>query len=182
VGTAGFESVIEQHYSRVLRTSLVLTGNAWEAEDLAQETFLEALRSWQRFAGRSEVSTWLHAILVNLHRKRLRTKQRRSGRWLTWLEKNRRSAVEPPERQLEYGEWQTSLWKLVAALPEGQRYAIVLRYAEEMNYQQIAEILNCPVGTVKSRLHHGLATLKKRCDPEPTSAGPSLPPHQLLWK
>jgi hypothetical protein len=92
-----FASIIEQNYSRVLRSALVLTGNIWEPEDLAQETFLEALRSRSRFAGRSQASTWLHAILFHLHRRRLRSGQRRKRRWRTWFPRLSRSATEAAE-------------------------------------------------------------------------------------
>ncbi len=157
-----FESIVEQNYSRVLRTAFVLTGNAWEAEDLAQETFLQALRARKRFAERSQASTWLHAILLNLYRKGLRADRRRKRRWLSWLQKSSKSVSEAPDQDIERREWQASLWSKVASLPEPQRLAIVLRYAEGMTNGQIAEVLDCPIGTVKSRLHHGLAALQKK--------------------
>ncbi len=160
--TVVFESIVEQNYSRVLRTALVLTGNAWEAEDLAQETFLQAFRARKRFAERSQASTWLHAILLNLYRKGLRADRRRKRRWLSWLQKASKSVSEAPDQDIERQEWRASLWSKVASLPEPQRLAIVLRYAEEMTNGQIAEILDCPIGTIKSRLHHGLAALQEQ--------------------
>lgn len=160
--TVVFESIVEQNYSRVLRTAFLLTGNAWEAEDLAQETFLQAFRARKRFAERSQASTWLHAILLNLYRKGLRAERRRNRRWLSWLQKSSKSVSEAPDQDIERQEWQASLWSKVASLPEPQRLAITLRYAEGMTNDQIAEVLNCPIGTIKSRLHHGLAALQKQ--------------------
>jgi RNA polymerase sigma-70 factor (ECF subfamily) len=157
-----FESIVEQNYARVLRSALVLTGNAWEAEDLAQETFLEACRSRGRFAGRSQVGTWLHAILFNLHRRRLRSGQRRKKRWLTWFARFSKSTVQAADHAVELEEWRNSVWAAVAALPELQRYAIVLRYADGATYEEISEVLGCPVGTAKSRVHHGLVALQKK--------------------
>ena len=71
--TADIELVVEQTYPRILRAALVMTGNRWDAEDLAQETFLQAMRSWRRFAGQSRVQTWLYSILLNTHRNRMRS-------------------------------------------------------------------------------------------------------------
>jgi RNA polymerase sigma-70 factor (ECF subfamily) len=67
-----------------------------------------------------------------------------------------------PDQNIQWREWRSSLWSAVASLPEAQRYAIVLRYAEGMNYAEIAKVLDCPVGTVRSRLHYGLMALQEK--------------------
>lgn len=163
VDKADFQTLIERHYAFVLRAALALAGRACEADDLAQETFLQALRSWQRFDGRSSPRTWLYAILLRVHRKRLRAATRAWRRWLTWFERRHAHAVNhDPDRQILADEWKTSLWSAVAQLPEAQQHALVLRYSEELSYEEIAEVLACPVGTVKSRIHHGLEGLKRR--------------------
>ncbi|MFT5523789.1 MAG: RNA polymerase sigma-70 factor (ECF subfamily), partial [Pirellulaceae bacterium] len=69
--------------------------------------------------------------------------------------------VSPPaEAAIEVSEWKSSLWIYVARLPDGQRQALVLRFSEGLRYEEIADILECPVGTVKSRIFHGLAALR----------------------
>jgi RNA polymerase sigma-70 factor (ECF subfamily) len=156
-----FESLVERHYGRIHRAALVMTGNVWEADDLAQETFLEALRSLRRFTGQSRVETWLYAILINQHRRRLRAKTRRERRLLRWLERVWTPAENSkPEQNLESEEWRESIWRYVAQLPEPQRWAVVLRYSEELSYEEIAQTLGCPVGTVKSRLHNAMTALR----------------------
>jgi RNA polymerase sigma-70 factor (ECF subfamily) len=156
-----FEPLIE-HYPRIRRAALVLcSGNAWDADDLAQETMLLAARGWHRFAGASQVHTWLYSILLNQHRKRLRSSGRWWRSWMEWFE--RRTADDnSPQKQIEADEWRQSLWSAVAELPDPQKQAVVLRYAEELSYEQIAAVLDCPLGTVKSRLHHGLAALARK--------------------
>jgi RNA polymerase sigma-70 factor (ECF subfamily) len=67
----------------------------------------------------------------------------------------------------EAADWGRSLWSQVAKLPEGQREALVLRYSEHLAYDEIAEVLGCPLGTVKSRIFNGLATLRTQCVAEP---------------
>jgi RNA polymerase sigma-70 factor, ECF subfamily len=172
-----FESLVENHYSRIHRAALVMTGNVWEADDLAQETFLQALRSLPKFHGASRPQTWLYAILIKQHRRRLRSRERRNRRvlrWFTWARTPPEN--ERPDKQMESDEWRDSVWRLVAELPEMQRHVLVLRYSEELPYEEIAHVLDCPVGTVKSRLHHAVAQLRRRVNKaEPPDAGEPSP-------
>lgn len=157
-----FQGLIASHYPRIRRAALVLSGgNAWDADDLAQETMLQAARGWRRFSGGSRLDTWLFAILLNLHRRRLRSAERGWRVWLGWFAR-RPAADERPDRNLQAEEWRESLWSAVAELPEAQKQAVLLRYAEDFSYEAIAEVLGCPIGTVKSRLHHALAALEKK--------------------
>jgi RNA polymerase sigma-70 factor, ECF subfamily len=157
------ELLVQRHYGRIHRAALVMTGNVWEADDLAQETFLQAMRSAGRFAGQSRIETWLYAILVNQHRRRLRAKGRRERRLVRWLQRAwTKSEHDRPEQRIKLDEWRESIWRHVAELPEDQRHALVLRYSEELSYDEIAQALGCPVGTVRSRLHYGLAALRAR--------------------
>jgi RNA polymerase sigma-70 factor (ECF subfamily) len=158
-----FERMVTSHYPRIRRAALLLSnGNGWEADDLAQETLLQAARGWSRFNGASHEGTWLYSILLNQHRRRLRSAKRLWRRCLGWLDRNPGDAsTGSPETRLVAAEWQTSLWAAVALLPEFQREAVVLRYAEGLTYEEIARVLKCPMGTVKSRLHNALGTLHR---------------------
>jgi len=156
-----FERLVTLYYPRIRRAALLLSGgNEWEADDLAHETLLQAARGWSRFSGRSQEMTWLYSILLNQHRRGRRSARRLWRRWLGWLERkpgDESSGV--PEHKLIAEEWNTSLWNAVSLLPEAQRESVVLRFAEGLSYEDIGQVLGCPVGTVKSRLHHALATL-----------------------
>ena len=156
--------LIERCYPRIRRAAMLITGNASDAEDLAQETFLQAMRSWHRFDRRCRVETWLYAILVNLDRKRRRGYARSWRRLVMWFARRDEQEATSPETVVELGERKESLWNAVSALPDPQRQAIVLRFAEGLSYEEVAAVMNCPIGTVKSRLHHGLAALKKNVD------------------
>ncbi len=160
--------MIELHYPRIRRAALFLSnGNGWDADDLAQETLLQAARGWARFSGSDRVGTWLYTILLNQHRRKLRSAGRMWRRCLGWLAQNPETTFNHgPDERLLSEEWQSTLWSAVARLPEPQRHALVLRYAEELSCEQIAEVLGCPIGTVKSRLHHALAALAKNLSSE----------------
>lgn len=156
--------VTEEYFARIHRAALVMTGNPWDADDLAQETFLVLAGQIDRYQGRSSIYTWLYGILLNLERR----KRRREGTWRRKLRVLWGGDAGPPpaaaetECPVEVAEWQRSLWAQVAKLPEGQRQTLQLRFSEHLSYEEIAEVLECPVGTVKSRMHHALANLRDR--------------------
>ena len=155
--------MVRMYYPRIRRAALLLSnGNPWDADDLAQETVLQAANGWSRFKGDSEAGTWLYAILVRQHRRRLRTKGRAWRRWLTWFEKTpANSTPAAPDQRLLGEERRDNVWAAVAALSEAHRETVVLRYAEGLTYEEIAQATSCPIGTVKSRLHQALGALQK---------------------
>lgn len=155
------ESLVKQYYPRILRTAYLLSRDRLEAEDLAQETALQAMKGWARFEGKSEPATWLYSIAFNLYGKQLRSRDRQQARRFQWAERNGQQLTsETADDAALRRELHSSLWNKVAQLPDHQKHAVVLRYAEDFSVKQIAEILNCPEGTVKSRLHHALQQLK----------------------
>ena len=156
------QEVSREYFPRIHRAALVLTGNPWDADDLTQETFLVLARGPRKFEGRSSYYTWLYGILLNLERRRRRRSgmQRRKLRVL-WDQPGAGDGAAPPaEAALEAAEWKKSLWSFVARLPEGQRQALVLRFSEHLQYDEIAVALAIPVGTAKSRVFNGLAALR----------------------
>jgi RNA polymerase sigma-70 factor (ECF subfamily) len=157
------QQVTEQHFPRIHRAALMLTGNPWDADDLAQETFLVMARSADRFEGRSSLYTWLYGILLNLERReRRRAGLRRRKLRVVWDNEPQQPRTTPAaETPIEVAEWKRSLWSLVAELPDGQRQTLVLRYSEHLSYDEIASVLNCPLGTVKSRIFHAVAALRE---------------------
>lgn len=164
MNTPDVAKITDEYFSRIHRAALVMTGNPWDADDLAQETFMILSGQIDRYQGRSSIYTWLYGILLNLERR----KRRREGTWRRKLrvlwggDPNPAEAAVESESPVETAEWQKSLWAQVAKLPDGQRQTLVLRFSEQLSYEEIAEVLSCPVGTVKSRMHHGLASLRER--------------------
>lgn len=163
------QEAIDTHFARIHRAALVLTGNPWDADDLAQETFLVVSRQGDRFQGRSSVYTYLYGILLNLERR----ERRRHGiakRKLKVLwdrnEHQSEQSIPAAETPIEVREWKRSLWAWVSKLPDGQRQALVLRFSEGLRYEEIAQALECPLGTVKSRIFHGLGGLRRMLEEE----------------
>ena len=164
---------IEQHYEQLLRSAILLTGNRAEGEDLAQETFLRALDCWNRFRGNSSRKTWLYGILLNVHKTTLRGKGRRWQRILRWFDSQAERELESPEDNMFRQEWTASLWHAVAKLAVAQQHAITLRFSEELSYAEIAEAMNCPIGTVKSRINAALKKLSEDPSIESLQSNPT---------
>jgi RNA polymerase sigma-70 factor (ECF subfamily) len=163
--------LIERLYPRIHRAALAMTRNPCEADDLAQETILQALRSWPKFAGKSRADTWVFAILIHMHQRHARAHGRIWRRLQVWFFRQKSRAAEcDPAVTVEDREWKSNVWRLVARLPLAQQHAVVLRYCEDLSYEQLADVLQCPLGTVKSRLHQGLASLKAMLELESTTA------------
>jgi len=156
------EAVTEEHFARIHRAALVLCGNPWDADDLAQETFLALANQPDRFEHRSSVYTWLYGILLNLDRRERRRWgiHRRKLKVVSDEASVADHTTPAASAAVESAEWKKSLWAQVARLPDGQRQALVLRFSEGLRYEQIAEALQCPLGTVKSRIFHGLRGLR----------------------
>jgi RNA polymerase sigma-70 factor (ECF subfamily) len=156
----------KEYFARIQRAALVLCGDPWNADDLAQETFLVVAKQKNLFRGESQVYTWLYGILLNLERQRRRKRDRRQNRLRIFRENQTDTESIAPESSaaLEAKEWKRSLWSQVAQLPDGQRQALVLRFSEQLRYEEIAEVLGCPLGTVKSRIFHGLASLRAKLE------------------
>jgi RNA polymerase sigma-70 factor (ECF subfamily) len=154
----------QQYFTRIHRAALVLTGNPWDADDLAQETFLVLAHRGHQFQGRSSLYTWLYGILLNLERQQRRQSGLRHQKLrVLWGGEAAQPKTAPAaDSAYEVAEWKRSLWAEVARLPDGQRQSLVLRFSEQLSYEEIAEVLGCPLGTVKSRIHHGVAALRSR--------------------
>lgn len=163
LATIDVRQATAQHFDRIHRAAVVLTGNPWDADDLAQETFLVLARESHRFEGRSGLYTWLYGILLNLERReRRRLGTHRDKLRVLWGDEPPTGRTIPAaETAIEVAEWKRGLWGHVARLPDGQRQALVLRFSEHLSYEEIATVLKCPLGTVKSRIFHGLAALRQ---------------------
>jgi RNA polymerase sigma-70 factor, ECF subfamily len=155
--------IINDNFERIRRAALVLSGNPWDADDLAQETFMVFSAQFARFEGRSSIYTYLYGILLNLDRRERRRIgiHRRKLKVLWDCEPVEEKTTPASDRKVEIAEWKKSLWALVDQVPEGQRQALVLRFSEGLKYEEIADILQCPLGTVKSRIFHGLGAIRR---------------------
>jgi len=127
-----------------------------DADDLAQECYLRALRNWDLFDGRGSRQAWLFVIARNTHIDWLRRQTTRRKIRATEGEVGVRTTPTTYERdEIEM------LWEAVNALHRDHREVIHLRFAAGLSYAEMAEALNVPVGTVRSRLHRGLKMLRR---------------------
>lgn len=167
-GRAPFEEEALTHADQLYRIALRLSGSPQTAEELVQETYLRALRAWKSYRPGTNLAAWLATILRNVYLDEAR-------------KQSRRPAVEVLDDESEYflydqlaGETPPQTHEVVlnrlsgeaildaiANLPENFREAVVLVDVGDFSYQDAAEILDVPIGTVMSRLHRGRRLLKR---------------------
>ena len=155
-----FQRLAEQHSARLWRCALALGKEPHWAEDLAQETLVEAWRCLARFDGRCRFSTWLYGILRH---RFLKGRRHRGAVQLSLPEALGQvaDAARTPDRAAEASEDAQRVRRAVASLPEEHRLVVELRFFAGATLDEIAAALGCPLGTVKSRLHHGLEKLRQ---------------------
>ena len=163
---AGSVEALGQLYDRyqrmVYRTALVITGDTDAAADLLQDVFLRLYRFADHIDVERPIEPWLYRMTTNLSY----TWVKRSRRWLYPLGDlaDRLASISHPNPHDEVeknDEWET-VQRAVSSLPLPQRIVVVLYYLNDLTVQEIAEILEIPPGTVKSRLHYGRLALKKK--------------------
>jgi RNA polymerase sigma-70 factor (ECF subfamily) len=145
-------------------------GREEDARDVVQEAFLRAYRGLKGFKGEAKFSSWLYRITLNLCRDWMR-KERRApivqvpeGTDAVDLADERASPVESVETLVARREMSRAVARAMAELPEEQRAAILLKEYHGLTFQEIAEMLGCPLSTVKTRLYQGLSVLRRRLE------------------
>lgn len=156
---SAFDDLVARHYDRLYRLAYAMAGPS-AAADLVQETFLAALRALRNFRGESQLSTWLISILRNQYSLHLRQRRRQPA---PLEEEGRRLAVPPSDRE-GVDEGLRRIFERVRELPEDLRETLVLFYVDGLKYAEIARVLECPIGTVRSRLFEARERLKKLCE------------------
>lgn len=150
-----FESDALPHLRSLYGAAYRMTRNAHDAEDLVQETFLRAYRGFDKFEAGTNIRAWLFTIL-----HRVRTDAfRRAGRSPRTVELVGDGPATPPAQDaLALGGEEVE--RALAGLPEPFRVAVILRDVEELSYDEIARVLDIPIGTVMSRIHRGRGQLR----------------------
>ncbi len=141
------------------RSSYLLTGNHADAEDLAQQTLLQACQSWAKVSRADQPAAYLRRMQTNLYISQRRPKGRR-------LELLTDAPPEPRPEPAAGPEDRMVIWPHIASLPPRQRAVVVLRYYEQLSEREIAEALGCSTGNVKSTAHRALQTLRAAIGPE----------------
>jgi len=153
-----FDVLIYRYEKSILNYLYRWVGDFHHAEELCQEVFLRVYKSALRFDSNQKFSSWIYRIANNLcideYRKNKHVKK-------IDIEGIEVPSDENLEEIVEKQELQECVKKAVMALPESHRAVLILKHYQNLSYNEIGEILNCPVGTVKSRMHYALMELKK---------------------
>ena len=151
-----FAQLLEDHYDFIFRTACKWTGKKSDAEDIAQEVCIKLATAIQSFDGRAAFTSWLYRVTVNMVRDMQRSSSRRDRNVDAF------SLVHPEDDPGNQEESATAkeLWRAVSELPEKQREAIMLVYAEDMNHADAAEIMGCKEATVSWHIHEAKKTLR----------------------
>jgi RNA polymerase sigma-70 factor, ECF subfamily len=146
-------------------------GREEDARDVAQETFLRAFRALSGFKGQAKFSSWLYRITLNLCRDWIRKERRapisQAPEGVDLIElAGEATPSESIEDLVSRKQLSEAVAKAMALLPEEQRTAIILKEYHGLTFQEIADMLDCPLSTVKTRLYQGLTVLRRQLDRE----------------
>ena len=164
--TAFLERAMSQYGKATYNFALRLTGNEADARDLTQDAYIRVYRAWSSFVPGTSFLSWIYRIVTNLYRDELR---RRKGRFHEEIPEDnapqefggsRPLAVTPIDDYVER-QLSESISKSLSRLSSDQRQVVILADIEEYSYQEIAEIMGCSIGTVRSRLHRARALLRR---------------------
>lgn len=158
-----FRNLVQEHGTRLQRFIVKHIGNATEAEDLAQQAFLEAVKGFDTFQGQAQLSTWLYGIAMNLVRNHLSRAPHRRYEFAGDDELSQLAAEAPtPSEVLEQSQHVRFLQEAMAELPQSMQEILLLVAVDELSYEEAAVMLTVPVGTVRSRLSRARTALRAK--------------------
>jgi len=167
--TADFRTIVETHQDRVLNICYAFLHNREDAEDAAQDVFIEVYRSLDRFRGEAQLSTWIHRISVtkslDMIRRKKRKKRITSAKQILGLGEAGAAAAgsagEQPDRQLEAKENRELLYRAIDRLPETQKIALTLSAIEGLRYKETAAVMQTSVESVESLIFRAKKNIRK---------------------
>ena len=158
-----FEDLSQRHYRQAYHIAYRMTGSHADAEDLTQEAMIRAYQSFHRYRRELPFANWLYRIIVNLHIDELR---RRPKAWIDSVDDNPGVMELPdfdsdPQDLVLSQEIDTGLQAALCKLPPDFRMAVILCDVEGLSYEEIADAMQCSIGTVRSRIHRGRNQLRR---------------------
>lgn len=167
-----FDTLVRRHQARAFNVAYQLLRDREDATEVAQDAFVRIYRSMDTFRGECEFTTWLHQIVVNLAHNRHRWWHRRGREKMVSIDaalptgdgavEVQLPATTPgPDAEVVKAEFVQTLTAKMAALPVGFREVLVLRNVENLSYEEIAVVLKCSIGTVKSRIARARDALRE---------------------
>ncbi|MCD6354133.1 MAG: sigma-70 family RNA polymerase sigma factor [Prolixibacteraceae bacterium] len=166
-----FKEMVENYQKLVVNTCYGMVHNTEDAEDIAQEVFIEVFRSINKFRADSKLSTWLYRIAVNRSLNFIR--DHKKNKWFQSFEDSEKGKValnenlinkntDQPEYQLENNERAIMLHKAIDSLPKNQKVAFTLSKYKDLSYQEISEVMDVTVSSVESLIHRAKKNLQKK--------------------
>jgi len=169
---AAFDLLVRKYQHRIAALIGRYISDWGEVQDVAQETFIRAYRAMANFRGDSQFYTWLHRIAVNTAKNHLVAHNRRPPTDAIDVEDAEQfdSSIrlrdsDTPERELMRQQLEQTVMRAVEALPEELRLAISLREVDGLSYEEIAERMGCPIGTVRSRIFRAREAIDRELRP-----------------
>ena len=166
-----FDLLVLKYQSRIVSIAFKYVKEIQLAEDISQEAFIKAYRSIDSFREESAFYTWLYRITANTAKNYLVSKGRRKESSISEISISENDDYfelptnDSPEQILLAQSLRDTIYDALSSLPEDTRTALSLREFEGLNYEEIAEIMNCPVGTVRSRIFRGREALEDLISP-----------------
>ncbi|GAV23890.1 RNA polymerase sigma factor [Carboxydothermus pertinax] len=162
--TPTFEEVITENENKIMNLLYGMTGDYHLAQDLTQETFIKAFKSWHSFKGRAAVSTWLYRIAVNValdYQRKRAVRYERVSEEMESLTVSFNNYEQDPDNACQKNALRDILFASIAKLPPQQKEVFILREINGCSTKEVAAILDCSEALVKWRLHKARSALKK---------------------
>ncbi|HOZ84461.1 MAG TPA: RNA polymerase sigma factor [Niabella sp.] len=165
---AAFKTIVNTYQDMIYNTCLSIVKNEEDAEDLAQEVFVQVYQSIKGFKGDSKLSTWLYRIAItkSLDHERKKKRKKRFGFVRSIFGEDAQVEINPPDFNhpgilYDKKEKAVILFKAIDRLPENQRIAFVLSKIEGLSYQEISDVMDTSISSIESLLHRAKNNLKK---------------------
>lgn len=166
-----FDVLVRRWEHQLFNLIYRIIGDFETSKDIRQEVLLRVYRAAGRYRPQSQFKAWLYRIAINSSINELRKRKRREMLPLTASYQHKDGTQQPlesilpdpnpqPDEIVQRNEMAECIQDALSRLPDEQRVVVVLRHYEGMKFQQIASLLDCPLGTIKSRMHHGLEQLR----------------------
>lgn len=167
-----FDLLVIKYQHRILALVGRFVRDFAEAQDVTQEAFVKAYRALPNFRGESQFYTWMYRIAVNTAKNYLVSRGRRTPTQDIDIDDSEFFTAEPnlkdnssPDALLQRDELQKVVFDAIAALPEELRMAVTLREMDGLSYEEIAEVMDCPIGTVRSRIFRAREAIERKMQP-----------------
>jgi len=167
-----FDLLVLKYQQRIIHLISRYVSDSHAAQDVAQEAFIKAYRGLKNFRGDSAFYTWMYRIAINTAKNHLASSSRKNPDFAVDAQDAEQFEGESglkeyatPEREMMREEVQATVTRAIENLPDDLRTAITLREIEGMSYEEIAEVMECPIGTVRSRIFRAREAIDKRLSP-----------------